>query len=122
MVTGKIFSIEWNIQTFGEVAVSLSNQTDLVNIGIAISSLFVSISSLTISYYLIMKHRRELSLSEQIANAPDFLYKEYINRELAKPITIDGQEYKTLRETRNAITERIKKKSRQEANLVESEA
>jgi hypothetical protein len=56
---------------------------------------------------LIIKHRHELSLSEQISNAPDFLYKEYINRELAKPIVIEGKEFRTLREARNAITKRI---------------
>lgn len=101
---------------------SFLNQSDWINIGVAISSLIVSISSLVVSSYLILKHRRELSFSEHIANAPEFLYKEYINRELAKPITIDGQEYNTLREARNAITKRIGKKERQGLTSIKDEA
>ncbi|MGD0978422.1 MAG: hypothetical protein ABR962_04700 [Candidatus Bathyarchaeia archaeon] len=48
-------------------------------------------------------------MPEQIANAPDFLYKEYVDRELGRPIKIDGEEYKTLRDARNAIRNRIRR-------------
>jgi len=105
----------------GESSVSLSNQPDWNNVALAISSLLVSISSVVISSYLVMKHRRELSLSEQISNAPDFIYKEYINRDLERPITIDGRKCTTLREARNAFTDRLKN-SGQKEQLADNDA
>ena len=105
---------------------SLPNQTptqiDWVNVGVALSSLLVSISSVVISSYLLAKHRKELSLSEQIANAPEFLYKEYINRELEKPIIMNGEHYKKLREARNAFTDRLKKQDGLKRGMTEGEA
>lgn len=93
---------------------SLSIQIDWLNIAMATSSLLVSISSVAVSSYLVMKHRRELSLSEQISNAPDFIYKEYINRSLERPIMICGRNCATLREARNAFTDRLSKDEQKE--------
>ena len=83
-----------------------------LNETVAIGSLIVTIISLTVSIFavvLVIRFRRELSLSEQVANVPELLYREYIYRKLPSPIIIDGKELSTLKEARNAVRQQIKR-------------
>lgn len=53
-------------------------------------------------------YRQRLSLREQIANVPEFIFKEYKNRELPSPLKANGKEFKTLFDVRDILRGTLK--------------
>ena len=66
---------------------------------VSISALFVSIAAL----YLVIRFRKELSLSEQVSNTTRHIYDEYSKRKLDPPIKFRNKRYKNLEEIRHLI-------------------
>lgn len=70
----------------------------------------IEILSLALSFaafILVFKFRNELALPEQISNLPEFLIKEYIDREFKTPIKIGSTEYLSLREVRGYLQRQL---------------
>ncbi len=74
----------------------------------AIITLIISIFSLVFSIYatyLVLRFRKELSFSEQIANIPAFLREQYVDRKIDS--TPDGKKIKNLQDARNELSDEV---------------
>ena len=78
--------------------------TDLLGSIISLLSVIIAFYSIILAF----RFRSELGFSEQISNLPNFIGKNYWNREIVPPIMVKDVELQNLKDARALVAKEIK--------------